>query len=105
MTIFEEISIIANKLANDGKKPTVALIKNKLSTPTPLPTIINALKNWQHDPEFTQLHNKAGVVPDKQAENNENDIEQLIKQSVAQALEPIQRELAEIKALLQQAQK
>jgi hypothetical protein len=52
MTIIDEILIAANKIANEGKKPTVALVKAKLSTPTPLPTIISVLKTWQHDESF-----------------------------------------------------
>ena len=54
MTISDEICIIANKLANEGKSPTVALIKSGLNHPVPLPQIIATLKTWQHDPEFIQ---------------------------------------------------
>ena len=54
MTISDEISIIANKLANEGKTPTVALIKSQLSQTTPLPQIITVLKHWQHEPTFIQ---------------------------------------------------
>lgn len=99
MTIFEEISIIANKIANQGKKPTVAIIKNKLSSPTPLPTIINALKNWQHDPEFTEIKShKETTRQQENIEGKKEDIEALIEKALA----PIKAELAEIKALLKQ---
>ena len=57
MTISDEISIIANQLANQGRTPTVALIKGKLSQPTPLPRIISVLKSWQHEPDFIKAKN------------------------------------------------
>ena len=105
MTIFDEISIIANKLANEGKKPTVALVKNKLSSPTPLPTIISALKSWKHDPEFIQDHKPTEQSNDTIAPSNADDTQQLIEIAIEQALKPIKQELAEIKALLKQVQK
>lgn len=52
MTKNDEILILANQIANNGKKPTVAAIKAKLSTPVPLPELISTLKTWQHDPSF-----------------------------------------------------
>ncbi len=55
MTTNEEIITIANKLANEGKKPTVALLKQKLTTKVPLPTLIATLKTWQHEPERVNL--------------------------------------------------
>jgi hypothetical protein len=55
MTINDEISIVANKIANEGNKPTVALIKTKLNKKVPLPVIISVLKNWQHEPSFITL--------------------------------------------------
>ena len=56
MTITDEIIIIANQLANQGKKPTVALIKTKLTKAVPLPTIITTLKGWSHEPELTTFN-------------------------------------------------
>ena len=112
MTIKDEILAIANQLANDGQSPTVAKVKAKLSEPTPLPTIINTLKNWQHQPERT------GVGKSNEAANNgelsegkmqtvelsEAQIAQLqtqlqshIEQAVAAAIKPLQAELEEIR--------
>ncbi len=45
MTINEQIINIANQLANQGKKPTVALIKTQLTSPVPLPVDHQHLKN------------------------------------------------------------
>ena len=94
MTISDEISIIANKLANDGKTPSVALIKSQLKQSTPLPKIIAALKNWTHDPKFIQTAQQdlSTHVPTKQKPNNA-EIDLLI----ANALKPLQQEIKELK--------
>lgn len=45
-----EIARICAKLVADGKEPTIALIKAKLSTKTALPLIIDGLKRWKNNP-------------------------------------------------------
>jgi hypothetical protein len=97
MTITDEISIIANKLANAGKKPTVALVKAKLSSSAPLPLIISTLKNWTHDVAFIEQAIKTEKsTSSKIASPTTSELDHAIKQ----ALQPIEVELAEIKALL-----
>lgn len=97
MTIHDEILIIANKLANQGKKPSVALIKTKLSKPTPLPIIIQTLKSWQHDPEFISITQNVLPKVQKTIKTSESDD---ISLKIEQALLPIKTELDEIKILL-----
>lgn len=98
MTISDEITIIANQLANQGKKPTVALIKSKLTKSVPLTEIIKVLKHWQHDENFTELAEQPLAQQDKQQTITE--LEQAINQGINQALAPIKIELATIKAEL-----
>jgi len=94
MTIFDEISIIANKLANEGKVPSVALIKGHLSQPVPLPTIISSLKNWHHDPEFIKaVHQEVSAKAIKKLKPDNEEISVLI----AKALAPLQEEIVELK--------
>jgi hypothetical protein len=94
MTISDEISIIANKLANDGKTPSVALIKSRLNQHAPLPKIIAVLKSWQHDPTFISSKNVETLpkAPTALLASNQ-DINLLI----ANALAPLQQEIAELK--------
>lgn len=102
MTITDEITIIANQLANQGKKPTVALLKTKLKRPVPLPTLISILRNWTHDPKLIKLTDKT-EKPDKKNQTltlNSPEIEMVIAKAIATALEPIETELAELKALI-----
>ncbi|MBA6391408.1 hypothetical protein H4J38_11555 [Colwellia sp. BRX10-3] len=99
MTIFDEISIIANKLANDGKVPSVALIKSQLSQATPLPKIIAALKNWHHDPEFIRSPHQE--ISSK-ALTELKPVHEEISLQIANALVPLQQEIAELKQQVKQ---
>ncbi len=103
MTISDEILILANQLANQGKKPTVALIKGKLRQSVPLPVLINTLKQWQHDPDFTQLNN---VTAETQTIAEKNQLSQTvsneIERAVNQALQPLKAELLALKKQIAQ---
>ncbi len=46
-----EIIKICQVLTSEGKNPTVALIKARMSGPKPLPLIISALKQFQSNPK------------------------------------------------------
>jgi len=113
MTIIDEILICANQLANAGTKPTVALVKAKLSQRAPLATLITALKGWQHQPDFiAPISNQDGqeVDQDSSTQNTSALIESLLKedgaiktmiqQSLDHELIYIRNELAEMKLLI-----
>ncbi|KGJ96124.1 hypothetical protein [Colwellia psychrerythraea] len=104
MTIIDEILICANQLANDGKKPTVALVKAKLSQRAPLATLITTLKNWQHQPDFITPKIKGdGKIEQDEFTNNSSAlldslidsgaIKKVIQQSLDQELAEIKNEL------------
>lgn len=44
---IEHIIQIAQQLHEQGKQPTVALIKARMSTPSPIPEVINGLQRWR----------------------------------------------------------
>ena len=98
MTTTEQILSIANQLANQSKKPTVALIKTMLKEPVPLPTIISVLKNWQHQPDFTPAVNHEPIHVEPTQDDD-------IALKIEQALAPLKSELAEIKQLLKNLQR
>ena len=100
MTISDEITIIANQLANQGKTPTVALIKSKLTQPSSLPNIISVLKNWQHEPTFISMNTESQDTSELTT-NTVLENEQL-SQLIAQAIKPLQEELKELKSLVRE---
>ncbi len=95
MTIHDEILTIANKIANSGKKPTVALIKTKLSQTVPLPLLISALKTWQHDPEFISLSEskpQKNIKPREEADP--------LHHALSEELKEMKQEIVELKLLM-----
>jgi hypothetical protein len=106
MTITDEIIIIANQLANQGKKPTVALIKTKLTKAVPLPTIITTLKGWSHEPELTTFNKSEtnNIPQNKKSITLEPEIEKAINLAVEHAIQPLLVEIAQLKALLVEIQ-
>ena len=111
MTVIDEILICANQLANAGTKPTVALVKAKLSQRAPLATLITALKSWQHQPDFiVPINNKEQLVNDDSSTKNtaellesllENGvIKKVIQESLALELAEMKKELSEMKLLI-----
>ncbi|AAZ27433.1 MULTISPECIES: hypothetical protein [Colwellia] len=111
MTIIDEILICANQLANAGTKPTVALVKAKLSQRAPLATVITTLKGWQHQPDFIAptINEEQVVNNDSSAKNTSELLESLlengvikkvIQQSLALELTEMKKELYEMKLLI-----
>ena len=91
-----------------GKKPTVALVKAKLSQPAPLPTLITALKSWQHQPDFiAPMNNDVQLINDEASSKDtaallesllkDGSIKKVIQQSLESELTEIKSELSEIK--------
>lgn len=99
MTIFDEISIIANKLANQDITPTVALIKSKLRQPVPLPQIISTLKQWQHEPNFTQLTESNEIENSLETTTPKNEDELI--QIIQTAIKPLQDEINQLNITIQ----
>ncbi|CZF78030.1 DUF5320 domain-containing protein [Grimontia marina] len=56
-------------LVNEGKEPTVALIKSRLASPVPMPLVISALQRWK----------KSGTVPKVELVKKEDGAETRIK--------------------------
>jgi hypothetical protein len=111
MTIHDEILICANQLANAGKKPTVALVKGKMSQRAPLAVLINTLKGWQHQPDFiTPIKVEEEQVNQKPAISETSEllesllkngsVKKIIQQSLEQELSEMKKELSDMKLLI-----
>lgn len=94
MTINDEIVTLANQLANEGNKPTVALIKTKLNKKVPLPVIISTLKSWQHDPTLT-------LLPGQKYNDTETTTAAPFEQELHDELANMKKEIRELKQLVQ----
>jgi len=101
MTTNDEILILANKIANKGEKPTVALIKGKLSKKVPLPVIISTLKTWQHEPSFITLPEEKEVNTKKETANSLIQ-KTPFEQELHNELTHMKKEIVELKQLVKQ---
>lgn len=99
MTINDEITIIANQIANAGNKPTVALIKAKLNKQVALPVIISTLKVWQHDPTLGSKPEEKSIVAEKAKNTASADN---FQQNITDELAQMKHEIIELKQMVKQ---
>ncbi|MEI8631800.1 hypothetical protein P4S72_06195 [Vibrio sp. PP-XX7] len=45
--VSQELTSIITQLTDEGKEPTVALVKSRLTTKVPIPAIITTIKSWK----------------------------------------------------------
>lgn len=97
--MHSEIYRIAYQLNAEGKTPSVALIRARLTTPTALPVIIQALQQWKSTPELGKevLEDDAGG---QEKAKPAQDAAQ--SASIEQRLDVLEQKVDRILALLEQ---
>ncbi|WP_428772216.1 hypothetical protein [Vibrio sp.] len=45
--VTDELHAVMEQLEQQGKQPTVALVKARLTTPIPMPALVTAIKSWK----------------------------------------------------------
>ncbi|SHF65421.1 hypothetical protein [Vibrio gazogenes] len=53
--ISQELESVILQLVNEGKEPTVALIKARLSTKIPIPAIVTTIKRWKSSQQIPKV--------------------------------------------------
>lgn len=53
--VSQELEAIFAALAQQGKEPTVALVKARLKTPVSMPAIITAVKRWKNSQQVPKV--------------------------------------------------
>ena len=71
-----EIVNICQQLASEGKEPSVALIKARLTQTLPLPMIIAGLKSYKANPKQTLVEQRT-KAPTKASTSLEQRVKQL----------------------------
>lgn len=65
--LSHELQAIFTHLQQQGKEPTVALVKSRLSTSLPMPAIIAAIKSWKQTQRAPKVEtNKTPPLTDQQ---------------------------------------
>ena len=86
-----EIFSVCQQLDKEGKEPSVALIKARLSIKQPLPTIVAGLKYWRANPNSSAVQ----------------EIKQETKSTILpleQRVEQLEAEVSELKDLIRKLQ-
>ncbi len=92
----QDIFAVARQLTREGKKPTVALVKSRLSKPVPMRELLEALKVWRHSPE-TIVETEDGTN-DQQAPQPSSHDTATTEQLIAAAIAPLQDEIMTLRA-------
>ena len=45
--VTKELEAVMEQLQQQGKEPTVALVKARMKTPVPMPALIATIKSWK----------------------------------------------------------
>lgn len=45
--VTKELEAVMEQLQQEGKEPTVALVKARMKTPVPMPALITVIKSWK----------------------------------------------------------
>jgi hypothetical protein len=75
--VSQELKGVLEQLHAEGKEPTVALVKARLSTSVPMPALITTLKSWKSSNRVPKVE-----VAAKQEVADIDRIEQLEKQVI-----------------------
>ncbi len=78
--VTKELETILAGLAEQGKEPTVALVKARLSTAVPMPALITAIKSWKSANRVPKIEVSA------EPKNDANKLAELEKQLQALTL-------------------
>ncbi|EGR2405080.1 hypothetical protein O1D30_002039 [Vibrio cholerae] len=80
--VSQELEKILNSLQQQGKQPSVALVKARLKTPVPMPAIIATIKSWKSTQRIPKVE-VATTNTDPSLEQRIEQLEQTILQLTA----------------------
>jgi hypothetical protein len=89
--VSNELQTILERLRDEGKKPTVALVKARLSVKVPVPALITTIQRWKSSSQVPKIE-----VAVKEPDNAERIkiLEQTV-QSLIERIECLERRLDE----------
>ncbi|MGC9422578.1 hypothetical protein [Vibrio sp.] len=70
-----ELTTILTQLQQQGKQPTVALVKARLSSSVPMPAIIAAIKSWKNSQRVPKIEI---ATPKNDAQQRIQELEQTV---------------------------
>ncbi|MDN3683688.1 hypothetical protein [Vibrio sinaloensis] len=87
--VSQELKEVLEALRQEGKEPTVALVKARMSTPVPMPALITTIKSWKQSNRVPKVEIAA------QQPNNQDRVQRLEEQVklLTQRLEALESKL------------
>ncbi|KMV29488.1 hypothetical protein L4D00_05975 [Photobacterium swingsii] len=73
--ISQDLEQAIHSLVTEGKEPSVALIKSRLTSPLPMPLIIKALQAWKKNAKVPKIEK---TTPSLTAEQRITQLEQQV---------------------------
>lgn len=64
--VSHELETILTQLQQQGKEPSVALVKARLSSSVPMPAIIATIKSWKNSQRVPKIEVAAATVDEQQ---------------------------------------
>ncbi|CAH0526699.1 hypothetical protein [Vibrio hippocampi] len=83
--VSTEIETVLNALHSEGKEPTVALVKARLTSKVPMPAIISVIKSWKS----TKRVPKVEIA--EQDTQQDNKLEQRVAELESQVRQLLER--------------
>ncbi len=62
--VTNELEAVLQALHDEGKTPSIALVKARLSTPVPMPALISTIKSWKSVKRVPKIE-IAAAAPDQ----------------------------------------
>ena len=88
--VSQELKEVLEALRQEGKEPTVALVKARMSTPVPMPALITTIKSWKQSNRVPKVEVAA------QQPNDQDRIQRLEEQVklLTQRLEALESKIS-----------
>lgn len=83
--VSQELKDVLEQLHSEGKEPTVALVKARLSTSVPMPALITTLKSWKSSNRVPKVEvaAKAELIEQDRIKQLEQEVADLTARLVA----------------------
>lgn len=90
--VTQELESVLQALHQEGKTPTVALVKARLTTPVPMPALIATIRSWKNTQQVPKVEIAAPAVASDAAriamlEQQVNDLTQRLTTLETQLME------------------
>ncbi|ORT50482.1 hypothetical protein ST37_11515 [Vibrio sp. qd031] len=86
--VTDELNRVFEQLAAQGKEPTLALVKARMSTSVPMPALIAAIKSWKSSNKVPKI--------EVAAETTTSELERI--EQLEQQIKQLQQRIAALEA-------